>query len=144
MLRLYDNRIRPIAVSIIRKDNEILVYQRQDDCTNEKFYRFVGGGIEFSEEAEIALKREFIEELSIEIEEISLISIFESLFTFNNKKKHEVVFLYQSKFKNKRLYEEEEFIGLEGEREFTAVWKPITDFLSNKETLYPKEVIKFL
>ena len=144
MLRLYDNKVRPIAISIIRKDNKILVYKRQNDFTNEKFYRLVGGCVEFSEEASVALKREFMEELSVEIEDIKLLSTFESIFIFNNRQMHEIVFLYKSKFKNKNLYNQDEFIGVEGEVKFNAVWKPVSDFISNKETLYPKEVIKFL
>ena len=85
----YKNRIRPISISIIRKDASILVYERQDDTTGEKFYRLVGGCIEFGESSNIALKREFKEELSLDIEDTELISVFESIFTFNSHKMHE-------------------------------------------------------
>ena len=43
------DRVRPIAISIIRNNDKILVYERQDDITGEKFYRLVGGCIEFGE-----------------------------------------------------------------------------------------------
>ena len=43
----YDKLIRPIAISIIRKNNSILVYERTDDISKDKFYRLVGGCIEF-------------------------------------------------------------------------------------------------
>ena len=39
MLKEYENRIRPIAISIIKKNDKILVYQREDDITKKKFYR---------------------------------------------------------------------------------------------------------
>ena len=39
----YDKLIRPIAISIIRKNNSILVYERTDDISKDKFYRLVGG-----------------------------------------------------------------------------------------------------
>ena len=92
------DKVRPIAISIIRNNGKILVYERQDDMTGEKFYRLVGGCIEFGESSNIALKREFEEELSLDIKNTKLISIFESIFTFNSKAMHEIVFLYESKF----------------------------------------------
>ena len=75
----YDKLIRPIAISIIRKNNSILVYERTDDISKDKFYRLVGGCIEFGELSKDALKREFHEELSLEIINCKLLSIFESL-----------------------------------------------------------------
>jgi len=144
MLELYNNRIRPIAISIIRNNNNILVYEREDDITKEKFYRLIGGGIEFSEESSSALKREFIEELSAKIVDLVLLSTFESIFTFNEKNMHEIVFLFESKFQDKELYSKNELIGLEGDREFRAIWLPISDFISNKYILYPREAMDFL
>ena len=144
MLELYNNRIRPIAISIVRNNNNILVYEREDDITKEKFYRLVGGCIEFSEESSFALKREFMEELSIEIISLELLSIFESIFTFNGKDMHEIVFLFESKFQDKELYSKDEFLGLEGSREFKAIWMPVSNFTSNKYILYPEQAINFL
>ena len=141
---LYDDKVRPISISIIRNNNDVLVYERQDDITGEKFYRLVGGCIEFFEEASVALKREFFEELSTSIIDITLLSVFESIFTFNNKKMHEIVFLFDSKFQDKSLYSQNELVGLEGDREFIAIWKPISDFTVNGDTLYPEEVIDYL
>ena len=71
---LYDDKVRPISISIIRNNNDVLVYERQDDITGEKFYRLVGGCIEFFEEASVALKREFFEELSTSIIDITLLN----------------------------------------------------------------------
>ena len=88
MLRTYKNRIRPIAISIIRKNDKILVYQRQDDMTKEFFYRLIGGCIEFGEKSDIALKREFMEEISVELKDLKLLSTFESIFTFNDISMH--------------------------------------------------------
>ena len=48
MNNTYRNRIRPIAISIIRKNEKILVYQREDDKTGKIFFRLVGGCIGFS------------------------------------------------------------------------------------------------
>ena len=50
---------------VVNEVNEVLV---SDECENGIFFtKFPGGGIEFSEGIEAALKREFIEELAVTI-----------------------------------------------------------------------------
>lgn len=59
--------IRPIVLGIAQKDNKILVSEGYDKIKKEIFYRCIGGGIEFLEKSKDALKREFKEELGIDI-----------------------------------------------------------------------------
>ena len=138
------DRVRPIAISIIRNNDKILVYERQDDITGEKFYRLVGGCIEFGESSNIALKREFEEELSLDIKNTKLISIFESIFTFNSKEMHEIVFLYESEFADSSIYNKDIINGLEGDRAFNAIWILVDDFLKKKHKIYPEEIVDYL
>ena len=141
---IYKNKIRPIAISIIRNKNKILVYERQDDITGKRFYRLVGGCIDFGEFSDIALKREFNEELSLDIKNTKLISIFENIFTFNSKGMHEIVFLYESDFIDTSIYNKNIINGLEGDRAFKAIWIPIPDFLNRRNKIYPEEIISYL
>ena len=141
---IYNKKIRPIAISIVKNNDKILVYERKDEITNNSFYRLVGGCIEFGEKSNEALKREFREELSLEIEKLKLLSSFESIFTFNGIQMHEIVFLYESRFKEKKIYDKKSIDGLEGERAFKAIWMPISDFLSEKHIIYPEEVADYL
>ena len=53
--------IRPIVLGLVRKDNKILVSKGYDESKEQEFYRCLGGGIEFLEKSEGALKREFKE-----------------------------------------------------------------------------------
>ena len=140
----YDKLIRPIAISIIRNNNSILVYERTDDISKDKFYRLVGGCIEFGELSRDALKREFEEELSLKIINCKLLSTFESIFTFNTVKMHETVFLYASDFKDSNVYNKKNIEGLEGSRKFNAVWISVSDFLNEKYKIYPKEIVQYL
>ena len=144
MLREYKNRIRPIAISIVRNKEAVLAYQRQDDITNKKFYRLVGGCIEFGEKSDEALSREFLEELSLELTNIKLITSFESIFEFNNEKLHEIVYLFESQFVDKSTYHQEKISGLEGNRAFEAKWISVNDLLSEKYIIFPKEILKYL
>ena len=138
------DRVRPIAISIIRNKDKILVYERQDDITDERFYRLVGGCIEFGESSNTALKREFEEELSLDIKNTKLISIFESIFTFNSKEMHEIVFLYESEFVDSSIYNKDIINGLEGDRPFNAIWILVANFLNKKHKIYPEEIIDYL
>ena len=138
------DRVRPIAISIIRNKDKILVYERQDDITDERFYRLVGGCIEFGESSNTALKREFEEELSLDIKNTKLISIFESIFTFNSKEMHEIVFLYESEFVDSSIYNKDIINGLEGDRAFNAIWILVSDFLKKKHKIYPEEIVDYL
>ena len=141
---LYDNRIRPIAISFIKNQDKILVYERKDEISKEKFFRLIGGCIEFGEPSKEALTREFQEELSLDIVNIQLLGIFESIFTFNNKQMHEIVYLYNSQFKAKEIYSKKSIRGYEGERKFDAIWVPRVDFINKKEIIYPEKILKYL
>ena len=60
--------IRPIVLGIAIKNNKILVSGGYDKIKNQTFYRCLGGGIEFLETSQEALKREYKEELNIDID----------------------------------------------------------------------------
>ena len=59
-------KIRPLAVAVIKKENKVLAIKGYDDIKNQTFYRLPGGGIEFCEKGEKTIKREFMEELGFE------------------------------------------------------------------------------
>lgn len=136
--------VREISISLIRKDNQILVYQRNDDISGRFFFRLVGGCIEFGETPENALKREFLEELSLDIEDVVLLEKFESIFTFNGFERHEVVYLFDSSFVNKDIYNQSIINGLEGERKFKAIWKDISDFKVELDVLVPEKILNYI
>ena len=74
--------IRPIVLGIAIKDNKLLVSEGFDKVKNQTFYRCLGGGIEFLEESCDALKREFKEEIGIDIIIKDFIEISENIFTY--------------------------------------------------------------
>jgi ADP-ribose pyrophosphatase YjhB (NUDIX family) len=62
----------------------------------ETFYRPLGGGIEFGETAEEALRRELREELDVELGTARLIGVLENLFRFRGVPGHEIVFVFDA------------------------------------------------
>ncbi|MFA5131549.1 MAG: NUDIX domain-containing protein [Patescibacteria group bacterium] len=116
------NRIRPIAVAVIKKGDKIFVGDGYDEIKKEKFYRLMGGGIKFRETALQALKREFREEFAAELINIKLLGIVENLFVFEGEHGHEIAYIYAADFKDPKMYEEKEYKVLDSRINSYAQW----------------------
>ena len=134
--------IRPIVLGVAIKDGKLLVSEAYDSVKNNYFYRCLGGGIEFQETSIDALKREFKEEINIDIEVGELLGVAENIFTYNGKKGHEIVFFYEINIPE-NLYQEKYIQDEDGEIG-EAVWVDIKDFKNGSKILYPKEIFKYL
>ena len=134
--------IRPIVLGVAIKDGKLLVSEAYDSVKNNYFYRCLGGGIEFQETSIDALKREFKEEINIDIEVGELLGVAENIFTYNGKKGHEIVFFYEINIPE-NLYQEKYIQDEDGEIGET-VWVDIKDFKNGSKILYPKEIFKYL
>lgn len=134
--------IRPIVLGVAIKDGKLLVSEAYDSVKNNYFYRCLGGGIEFQETSIDALKREFKEEINIDIEVGNFLGVAENIFTYNGKKGHEIVFFYEINIPE-NLYQEKYIQDEDGEIG-EAVWVDIKDFKNGSKILYPKEIFKYL
>ena len=134
--------IRPIVLGIIKKDNEILVSKGFDEVKNEEFYRSIGGGIEFLETSQEALKREFKEELNIDIKIGKFLGISENIFTYNGKQAHELILFYDV-YIEKKDYKEKYHI-IDDDSETDAIWVDIDKFKNKELKIYPEQMFKYL
>ena len=75
------NHIRPLALCLFRNKGRILVNGDADPHSQEYYYRPLGGGIEFGELSEAAIKREIMEELGESIENVQFVGVLENVFT---------------------------------------------------------------
>ena len=89
-------KIRPLAVAVIKKGNKVLAIKGYDEIKKQTFYRLPGGGIEFCEKGEETIKREFMEEFGFEPINIHYMKTVENIFEFNGKKGHEIVLVYEA------------------------------------------------
>jgi 8-oxo-dGTP pyrophosphatase MutT (NUDIX family) len=139
------NRIRPIAICVFKNNNCILVFEGYDTIKNETYYRPLGGGIEFGESGEAAVRREIMEELHSEIEELKHLGFLENIFVHNGKMGHEIVMVYDGVLKTRGLYEQAEMEVEEANGEkIRVVWKSLDEFGEGKSILYPDGLLGVL
>ncbi|MDQ1122223.1 NUDIX domain-containing protein [Microbacterium trichothecenolyticum] len=86
--------IRNISVGLPVKAGHVLVLNGTDAVEGEDFHRAIGGGIEFGETAEQALRREFDEELGVELGRVTLLAVVENIFVYEGNRGHEIAHVF--------------------------------------------------
>ena len=134
--------IRPIVLGVVKRGNKILVSEGYDKVKDEVFYRSIGGGIEFLEESKEALKREFKEELNIDIKVGDFLGIAENIFTYNGKNAHELILFYNVEIDEKDY--KEKYHIIEENEESDAMWINVDKFKNKELKIYPEEMFKYI
>ena len=136
--------IRPIAICVVRRGDEVLVFEARDESRALMFYRPLGGGIEFGERSDAAVRRELLEEIGAELRDLRLLTITENLFDLEGRASHEIVFIYEATFADKDLYERESFVIAEEAETLTGSWRRLADFDMATAPLYPEGLLELL
>lgn len=134
--------IRPVVLGMVKRGNKILVSEGYDKIKKETFYRSIGGGIEFLENSKEALKREFKEELNIDINVKDFLGTSENIFVYNGKNAHEIIFFYNVSI-NESDFKEQYHI-IDDNCETDAVWIDIDKFKNKEFKIYPEQVFNYL
>lgn len=135
--------IRVTTRGLARRKDQILVTEGFDAIADTHFWGLPGGGVEFWETSEEALKREFREELNADILSTKYICKIENIFKFEGKKQHQLILLYEIKLP-KEYYEKEEIELNENGAICKALWLDKHEFLNGDKILYPLEINKWL
>lgn len=137
--------IRPKAVCVVRRGGEILVSAAADSVKGETFYGPLGGGIEFGERADDAVRREIREELGAELAETRLLGVLENLFVYEGRPGHEIVFVFLGRLADASLYARDELRWTESDgTEWIARWHPLDFFSPGGPPLYPEGLMELL
>ena len=127
--RQFGCRVAGIAID----DERVLL----ENYKEEDFWALPGGGINFLETAEEALRREMREELGVEIQVGRLIWVVENFFTNNGKSYHEVGLYFSITLPEKAQVRQtrDAFISKDDTLKTTFRWHQLSE-LTNI-TLYP-------
>jgi len=137
------SRIRPIAIAVIARagDGALLVYDGYDAVKREKFHRPLGGGIEFGETAEVAVRRELREEIGAELTDVALLGFLENLFTCDGRFGHQIVAVFSARLVDASLCARDELTMHENGTSVAVRWVPRGAFRSEQNPhgppLYP-------
>ena len=86
-----------------------------------------------------------MEELSVEIENLDFMGTLESIFSFEGRPHHEMVFLFGAESTDDILSQLDSVAGIESDgTEFKAVWMPLQSFTKGRAILYPEGLIDML
>lgn len=136
-------RIRPLALALLRRRDDLLVFEVPDPVRNVTGYRPPGGSIEFGETGADAAVREIKEELGLDVIDPQYVGTIENIFEWLGRPGHEIVRLYTVRFADPAQYERDGFACIEANgARFTCVWKRLADF--EREPLYPKGLLELL
>ncbi len=96
---------------ILENNGEILFVKHRKN--NKEYYLLPGGGVDFGETFEVALKREFLEEVNLEVEVDRMCIISEGVDPTGEK--HIINFVFIVKYKSGvlKLPNEERIVGAE-------------------------------
>jgi len=135
---------RPVALALITRGDEILVFEVPDALKHVVGWRLPGGTIEFGERGSDAVAREIREELDAEVVDPIYRGTVENIFTYLGVAGHELVRVYAVHFADRQLYSRERFDCVEANGvKFTCIWKSIADFRAG-DALYPDGLLELI
>ena len=137
------HRIRVVALAVVHREGDLLVFSGTDPTKGETFYRPLGGGVEFGETAEAALRREFREELAVELDGVEPLGTLENLFTFDGRPGHEIVLLFRAALRDHSLYERDP-VGTVLDDGSPVLWLPQAAVVDGSARLYPDGLLGLL
>jgi ADP-ribose pyrophosphatase YjhB (NUDIX family) len=139
------NSIRGKAIALAKLKDKLLVCEVLNDQGILKGWCPLGGGIEFGETAEVALRREIQEELRSDIQIIGDPIVFENIFQHHGIQGHEIVFAFRVHFSDSQIYAKNRFQIFEARGSAHWVeWIEIERFKKGEHILFPPNLLKKL
>ena len=138
--------IRPIAICVFHHDGRILAAEHYEPVKRQRFYRPLGGSIEFGEYSAATIQRELQEELGAEVTDLCYLGALENVFTYNGQTGHEIALVYDGAFVDRSLYDRPSLDAVEDNgAPFRAVWLSLADcLLPGAPPVYPTGLLELL
>ena len=93
-----DYKLNVRAAGVIIHNNKILLHRN----TNSDHYALIGGRVAIGEDSEETVKREILEETGKSVEIIGYVATIENFFEMKGSKYHEIMFVHQVEFTDKK------------------------------------------
>ncbi len=140
-------RIRPLALCVFQREDQIFVARGFDSHKGETFYRPIGGRIEFGERASDAVAREVREEIDAEVADLTYLGALENIFTYEGAPHHEIYLIFDGRFTDPALNRDDAAVtGIDdGDVLYQGSWKRLDFFRGDgAPPLYPAGLLDLL
>ena len=140
-------RIRPLALCVFRHEDRLFLSRGYDSHKDEAFYRPIGGRIEFGELSSKTVAREVMEEIGAQVANLVYLGTLESVFSYEGAPHHEIVLIYDGRFCDSAMYEDDLTITGrdDGKVLYTAGWRRLEAFRGEgAPPLYPAGLLALL
>jgi ADP-ribose pyrophosphatase YjhB (NUDIX family) len=129
-------RIRTVAVALLVRDGWVLAEEYAATPAHDRFLRLPGGGVEFGETADAAVRREVAEELDAVVEDARLVTVSENIFPGGRAPGHEIVFVFAVRSAPLEALARDARLAVR-DSDTTVGWYRIADLRSDGLPLYP-------
>jgi ADP-ribose pyrophosphatase YjhB (NUDIX family) len=137
-------RPRVIVLGILLSQGKLLVSAVTEANGRVKGWRALGGGVEFGERVEDALRRELAEEIDATIVNVRRLAVLENHFDYRGQQGHEIVFVMAADLNDPGKAKAESFFFKDGSALEQAKWTSLQTFIEGKETLFPVGILPIL
>jgi len=127
--------IRPLAFVAVRRGDEVLVWTGTND-RGDAYQRLIGGGIDLGERAEDAARREFREELGVELADVRFRGVVEDIYPTASGLRREIGLVFDAEVADPSFYEQDEWELLDAPG-VVASWRPLGTSREDLPPLFP-------
>jgi len=120
---------------------KVLLYEAQSK-SGSKFLRPPGGHIEHGEYAIDAAQREIREELGVEVEDVTQLTIIENIFKYDGELAREHVFIFGAKFADTGFYQLEKVPFFDDVKNGFLKWYDISSLKNSSVPVVPNGVLE--
>jgi len=136
-------QVKVIGVATFR--GRLLAFEVYNDDGSVKGIRPLGGHVEFGETREAALRREFMEELGVDIEITSSWRMFENLYDHEGVVGHEIILSASIGLLDDSIYAKDRIVFSEDSgAESIARWYSVKECKRGEIALFPDGLIDIL
>lgn len=137
--------IVPKVLCVFRHERSVLVIEGHDPEQGVRYLRPLGGAINFGERSAEAIVREIREEIDAEISDLQYLGVCEAIFSYRGRQHHEIIFIYDARFRDERLYDVTCISGRESDgSEVTAFWRTLDSLEGGQCRFVPEGLMELL